>query len=147
MSPRIVPDLVAAGIPAQHVQGLGLKGASDPTVFASARELGYDAVVTKDRYRQPEERLASLRAMRADLRIVRLTFSPEGPVRDIDANQLALILARRGEIERVIEPDSGVRLLVLNANTGGVTNEQSLDQVVEELRRREQPGEGRTASR
>ncbi len=144
---RIERELTAAGIPTDHIDTLKLKGIGDWRVFQVARERGYDAIVTKDHYRQPAARRASLRAMVQGLRIVRLTFSPDGPVSDRDASQLALIVARRGEIEQVIKPDSATRLLVLNANVDAVTREQTLDEVAAELRRREQPRGGRTANR
>ena len=134
VSPWIVPDLEAAGIPALHVQDLSLKGSPDSHVFDTALRLGYDAVVTKDHYRQPEERLAALRAMLNGLRIFRLTFSATGPIRDADESQLQLILAHREELERAIEPGSATRLLVLNANTDAVTREQTAGQVANELR-------------
>ena len=136
MSPWIIPDLEDAGIPAQHVQDLSMKGAPDPNVFDAALRLGYDAIVTKDHYRQPEERSAALRAMLDGLRIFRLTFSATGPIRDAGESQLQLILAHREELERAIEPDSSTRLLVLNANTDAVTREQTAGQVADELRER-----------
>lgn len=137
MSPWITPDLESAGIPARHVQDLDMKGAPDRSVFDVALLLGYDAVVTKDHYRQPEERLDALRAMLDGLRIFRLTFSPTGPVRDIDATQLQLILAQRAEMERAIESASQTRLMVFNANTNAVTREQTVEQVAAELQARQ----------
>lgn len=144
---RVERELTAAGIPTDHIDTLNLKSIGDWRVFQVAQERGYDAVVTKDHYRQSAERLASLRAMAQGLRVVRLTFSPNGPVLDRDASQLALVIARREEIERAVEPDSETRLLVLNANTNAITRKQTLDEVVAELRRRAQPRGGRTAIR
>lgn len=113
-----------------------MKGAPDPNVFDTALRLGYHAIVTKDHYRQPEERLAALRAMLDGLRIFRLTFSATGPIRDADESQLQLILAHREELERAIEPDSSTRLLVLNGNISAVTREQTVGQVADELQER-----------
>ena len=72
-------DLTAHGIPSDHIDPLRLKGIGDGEVFQVALQHGYDAVVTKDRYRQRPERAASLRAMAAGLRIFPAHVQPVRP--------------------------------------------------------------------
>ena len=131
---RIEDDLTGQGVPADHIDPLRLKGISDGRVFEVALALNHDAVVTKDRFRQRPARLASLQAMTAGLRIVRLIFNSSGPVLDSDEAELRLILAHRKEIEAAVAPNSPIRLLVLNANMDRVTRTQHLDEVADELR-------------
>lgn len=136
MATEIVDDLRALGIRADHVDGLEMKGASDPDVFATALRLGCDAVVTKDRYRQQPDRLASLRAMLDGLRIVRLVFQADSPARSSAEAELRLIQAHINDLQQAFEPLTSDRLLVINANVDRVTRVQSLDEVVAELRER-----------
>lgn len=128
-------DLTAHGIPSDHIDPLRLKGIGDGEVFQVALEHGYEAVVTKDHYRQRPERTASLRAMAAGLRIFRLTFSPFGPAPDADHEHLRLILAHRDELERAVEPSSRVRLLIVNANEDRVVRRVEADEIAAGLRR------------
>lgn len=134
MATEVADDLRALGIRADHVDGLNMKGASDPDVFATALRLGCDAVVTKDRYRQESERLASLRAMLGGLRIVRLVFRTDSPARASAEAELRLIRAHLDDLQRAFEPLASERLLVLNAHEDRVTRVQSLDEVAAELR-------------
>ena len=134
MATEIVDDLRVLGIRADHIEGLRMKGASDPNVFATALRLGCDAVVTKDRYRLPSDRLASLRAMREGLRIVRLVFQADGPARSSAEAELRLIQARINDLQEAFDPLATERLLVLNANQDRVTRVQHLDEVEDELR-------------
>ena len=134
MATEIVDDLRAFGIRADHIEGLQMKGASDPNVFATALRSGCDAVVTKDRYRLPSDRLASLRAMREGLRIVRLVFQADGPARSSAEAELQLIQAHIDDLQEAFNPLAAERLLVLNANMDRVTRVQHLDEVEDELR-------------
>ena len=131
---RIEGDLTVQGVPTDHIDQLRLKGIGDERVFQVARAMNHDAVVTKDHFRQHPDRLATLQAMTAGLRVVRLIFSSSGPVLDSDEAELRLILAHREEIEAAVAPDSPIRLLVLNANMDRVTRVQHLDEVEAELR-------------
>ena len=133
MATEIIDDLRALGIRADHVEGLEMKGASDPNVFATALRLGCDAVVTKDRYRQQPDRLASLQAMREGLRIVRLVFH-DSRARSSAEAELQLIQAHINDLQEAFEPLVADRLLVLNANLDRVTRVQYLDEVADELR-------------
>ena len=133
MATEIVDDLRALGIRADHVEGLEMKGASDPNVFATALRLGCDAVVTKDRYRRQPDRLASLQAMREGLRIVRLVFH-DSRARSSAEAELQLIQAHIDDLQEAFEPLAADRLLVLNANMDRVTRVQYLDEVADELR-------------
>ena len=133
MATEIIDDLRALGIRADHVEGLEMKGASDPNVFATALRLGCDAVVTKDRYRQQPDRLASLQAMREGLRIVRLVFH-DSRARSSAEAELQLIQAHINDLQEAFEPLVADRLLVLNANLDRVTRVQHLDEVADELR-------------
>ena len=103
-------------------------------MFTTALRLGCDAVVTKDRYRLPSDRLASLRAMREGLRIVRLVFQADGPARSSAEAELRLIQARINDLQEAFDPLATERLLVLNANQDRVTRVQHLDEVEAELR-------------
>lgn len=134
MATELVDELRALGIRADHVDGLGMKAASDPDVFATALRLRCDAVVTKDRYRQEPDRLASLRAMLAGLRVVRLVFRTDSPNRASAKAELRLIRAHVDDLRQAFEPLSPERLLVLNASEDRVTRVQSLDEVAAELR-------------
>lgn len=133
MATEIVDDLRALGIRADHVEGLEMKGASDPNVFATALRLGCDAVVTKDRYRRQPDRLTSLQAMREGLRIVRLVFH-DSLTRSSAEAELQLIQAHINDLQEAFEPLAADRLLVLNANLDRVTRVQYLDEVADELR-------------
>lgn len=132
---RIDGDLTAHGIPSHHIDSLLLKGIDDDGMFQVALERGHDAVVTKDRYRQRPERVASLRAMAKGLRIFRLTFSPFGPIPDVDHAHLRLILAHRVELEQAVESSSRVRMLIVNANEDRVVRRVEADEIAADLRR------------
>ena len=124
--------LPAQGIEARHVRRLGLPGADDPALLALARR-EYDAIVTRDRYRKNEPRAASLLQMRAGLRIIELRFRRAGDGATME--QLSLLLKHRSRIEEVIQPDSQLRKLVLNWDTGTITSQMDEERVAAEIAR------------
>ena len=138
MATSLEAELSACGHPTDHVQGWQLQGGADGVILAFAVAHGYDAVVTKDRYRKGDARLAALRAMRDGLRIIQLRFRQDVPDADSAEAQLRLILDHEREIERAVAPDSPIRQLLLNHAVGGVTRVVTADEVVAELRRLEQ---------
>ena len=133
---RLESLLPQYGISASHVDALKLSGAGDPFLLALARR-EYDAIVTKDRYEKMDAREASLREMRAGLRIVELRFTrtAPGPGRGTRTEQLELILGNLERIEELIRPDSRLRKLVLNGSTGTVTRMMDVDDVAAEIAR------------
>ena len=124
------------GIEATHAETLQLAGSGDPLLLELAR-CGYDAIVTKDRYRKGDARAAALRGMLAGLRIIELRFTGKDPEVQIgtSAQQLELILGNLDRIEELIDPDSRLRKLVLNGNTGTVTKAMDVDDVDAEIAR------------
>ena len=137
MAPSLPATLMRRGLSADHTETLNLNRTADPIVLAFAVAHGYDAVITKDRYRKGDARLAALRAMRDGLRIVQLRFRQDVPDADSAEAQLRLILDHEREIERAVAPDSPIRQLILNHAVGGVTRVVTADEVVTELRRLE----------
>ena len=137
MATGLADELSARGHPTDHVQGWQLQGGADGVILALALAQGYDAVITKDRYRKGDARLAALRAMRDGLRIIQLRFRQDIPDADSAAAQLQLILDHEREIERAVAPDSPIRQLILNHAVGGVTRAITADQVAATLRRLE----------
>lgn len=134
MSSRIVPDLQSAGIATDYVRGADLGGAPDPSVFAAALERGCDAVVTQDRYRGLEDYWASLRAMKAGLRIFRLVFQVSDGIGPSPARQLRLILAHRELLEAAVASESATRLLVIHEDPDRPIRMRQLDEIEAELR-------------
>ena len=137
MAPSLPAALMRRGLSADHTATLNLNRTADPIVLAFAVARGYDAVITKDRYRKGDARLAALRAMRDGLRIIQLRFRQDIPDADSAAAQLQLILDHEREIEQAIAPDSPIRQLILNHAVGGVTRAITADQVAAILRRLE----------
>ena len=133
---RLESLLPQYGISASHVDTLELSGADDPFLLALARR-EYDAIVTKDRYEKMDAREASLREMRAGLRIVELRFTrtAPGPGRGTRTEQLELILGNLERIEELIQPDSQLRKLVLNGSTRTVTKVMDVGDVAAEIAR------------
>lgn len=124
--------LPSQGIEARHVRRLDLLGAADPDLLALARR-EYDAIVTRDRYRKNEPRDASLIEMRAGLRIVELRFRRAGDGATME--QMSLLLKHRNRIEEMIRPDSRLRKLVLNWDTGTITSQIDEDHVAAQIAR------------
>ena len=133
--PELEGLLAEHGIVALHVNSLGLDGRSDPDIFRFALEHGYDAIVTKDAYRKAV-RMDMLRAMRAGLRIFRARFTPKDPSNESPRLLADLLIDHWAELERSLEPDSAVRLIMLNARQHGITRTIRLDEIEAELRRR-----------
>ena len=130
-------ELRALGHAVDHVKSLQMQGELDQVLLAYAVSHGYDAVVTKDRYRKAEERIAALRAMRDGLRIIQLRFRQDAlDVGSADA-QLRLILDHREQIEQALAPDSQIRRLIINAAINGISRATTAAEVEAELRRLE----------
>lgn len=123
-----------------HVHGAELTGASDPTVSETAIERRFDAIITQDRYRQIDNHVASLAAMRAGLRIVRLVFAESAGVGPSPARQLRSILARRREIQTMVDPASSTRLLVIHENPRRPNRVRRIEEIESEWRERGQNG-------
>ena len=140
ISSRIAPDLRSAGIATDYVRGADLAGASDSSVFAAALKRGCDAVVTQDRYRDLEDYVASLRAMRAGLRIFRLVFQVSHGVGASPARQLRLILSHRELLEAAVSAESTTRLLVIHEDPDRPIRVRRLDEIEAELRARRGAG-------
>ena len=129
--------LRARGITADHTKPLDLNNRPDAVVLRFALAQGYDAIVTKDRYRKADARLAALRAMRDGLRIIQLRFRQEAPNAGSAEEQLRLILDHREQIEQALAPDSQIRRLILNAAINGISRITTAAEVEAELRRLE----------
>ena len=129
--------LRARGITADHTKPLDLNNRPDAVVLRFALAQGYDAIVTKDRYRKADARLAALRAMRDGLRIIQLRFRQEAPNAGSAEEQLRLILDHREQIEQALAPDSQIRRLILNAAINGISSITTAAEVEAELRRLE----------
>lgn len=142
MAPSLPAALIRCGLSADHTETLNLNRTADPIVLAFAVAHGYDAVITKDRYRKGDARLAALRAMRDGLRIIQLRFRQDVPDADSAEAQFRLILDHEREIERAVAPDSPIRQLILNHAVGGVTRTITADEVTAALRRLEPRGAG-----
>lgn len=129
MAPSLEAALRQRGIEVDHLHGLELTSALDPVVLAFAVARGYDAIITKDRYSQREDRLAAMRAMNGRLRIIQLRFRQNAPTAGSTEAQLQLILDHLPIIEQAIAPDSDVRLLIINHDVGGITRTITADEV------------------
>ena len=129
--------LRARGITADHTKPLDLNNRPDAVVLRFALAQGYDAVVTKDRYRKADARLAALRAMRDGLRIIQLRFRQEALNAGSADAQLRLILDHREQIEQTLAPDSQIRRLIINAAINGISRITTAAEVEAELRRLE----------
>ena len=129
--------LRAHGITADHTKPLDLNNRPDAVVLRFAIAQGYDAVVTKDRYRKADARLAALRAMRDGLRIIQLRFRQEALNAGSADEQLRLILDHREQIEQALAPDSQIRRLIINAAISGISRATTAAEVEAELRRLE----------
>ena len=129
MAPSLEAALQQRGIEVDHLHGLELTSALDPVVLAFAVARGYDAIITKDRYSQREDRLAALRAMNGGLRIIQLRFRQNAPAAGSTEAQLQLILDHLPIIEQAIAPDSDIRLLIINHDVGGITRTITADEV------------------
>ena len=132
-------ELRALGHAVDHVKSLQMQGELDQVLLAYAVSHGYDAVVTKDRYRKAEERIAALRAMRDGLRIIELRFRQNAPRAGSADEQLRLILDHREQIELALAPDSQIRRLIINAAISGISRVTTAAEVEAELRRLEAP--------
>ena len=135
MATDVADELSARGHPTDHVRTWQLQSGPDGVILAFAIAQGYDAVITKDRYRKGESRLAALRAMHDGLRIIQLRFRQDVPDADSAEAQLQLILDHQREIEQAIAPDSPIRQLIINHAVGGITRILTADQVAATLRR------------
>ena len=134
---QLSEGLRARGITADHTKPLDLNNRPDAVVLRFALAQGYDAIVTKDRYRKADARLAALRAMRDGLRIIQLRFRQEAPNAGSAEEQLRLILDHREQIEQALAPDSQIRRLILNAAINGISSITTAAEVEAELRRLE----------
>lgn len=130
-------ELRALGHAVDHVKSLQMQGELDQVLLAYAVSHGYDAVVTKDRYRKAEERIAALRAMRDGLRIIQLRFRQNAPRAGSAEEQLRLILDHREQIEQALAPDSQIRRLIINAAISGISRVTTAAEIKAELRRLE----------
>ena len=137
MATDLADELSARGHPTDHVRTWQLQGGPDGVILAFAVARGYDAVITKDRYRKGESRLAALHAMRDGLRIIQLRFRQDIPDADSAEAQLQLILNHERDIEQAIAPDSSIRQLILNHAVSGITRTLTIDQIAAILRRLE----------
>ena len=137
MAPSLEAALRQRGIEVDHLHGLELTSALDPVVLAFAVARGYDAIITKDRYSQREDRLAALRAMNGGLRIIQLRFRQNAPAAGSTEAQLQLILDHLPIIEQAITPNSDIRLLIVNHDVGGITRTITSDEVAAALHRLE----------
>jgi len=126
--------LRGAGIAADHVESLELKGASDQEVFDFAQENGYSALVTHDTFRRGAARLAALRAMQGGLCIIRLHFGTGKA--GTPTEQLRILTKRWDGIERMFASASDFRLAVINGRTNRVARTLTANEVDAELRGR-----------
>ena len=137
LAPSLPALLRRRGIAADHTASVNLNRTPDPVILRFAVAQGYDAVVTKDRYRKAEERIAALRAMRDGLRIIQLRFRQNAPRAGSAEEQLRLILDHREQIEQALAPDSQIRRLIINAAFSGISRVTTAAEVEAELRRLE----------
>ena len=137
LAPSLPALLLRRGITADHTEDVNLNRTPDPLILRFALAQGYDAVVTKDRYRKADARLAALRAMRDGLRIIQLRFRQSAPRSGSAEEQLRLILGHREQIEQALAPDSQIRRLIINAAINGISSITTADEVEAELRRLE----------
>lgn len=133
-APRIEGLLEVHGIAALHVETLGLKGMADPSLFDYALAHGYDALITKDRFRR-NIRVPAHRAMRDGLRIFRARFTPKDGVDETPDALADLVIDNWGELERALASDSAMRFVMLNARQHRITKTMRLDEVEAELER------------
>lgn len=134
---QLSEQLRAHGINADHTKSLDLNNRPDRTVLRFAVAQDYDAVVTKDRYRKANARLAALRAMRGGLRIIQLRFRQNALGAGSVEEQLRLILDHREQIEQALAPDSQIRRLIINAAINSISRTMTAAEVEAELRRLE----------
>ena len=139
LAPSLPALLRHRGIAADHTASINLNRTPDPVILRFAVAQGYDAVVTKDRYRKADARLAALRAMRDGLRIIQLRFRQTAPRAGSAEEQLRLILDHREQIEQALAPDSQIRRLIINAAISGISRATTAAEVEAELRRIEAP--------
>ena len=132
-------ELRTLGHAADHVKSLQMQGELDQILLTYAVSHGYDAVVTKDRYRKAEDRIAALRAMRDGLRIIQLRFRQNAPRAGSAEEQLRLILNHRDQIELALAPDSQIRRLIINAAINDISRITTAAEIKAELRRLEVP--------
>ena len=59
LAPSLPALLRRRGIAADHTAAVNLNRTPDPVILRFALAQGYDAVVTKDRYRKAEDRIAA----------------------------------------------------------------------------------------
>ena len=137
LAPSLPALLRRRGIAADHTAAVNLNRTPDPVVLRFAVAQGYDAVVTKDRYRKADARIAALRAMRDGLRIIELRFRQNAPRAGSADAQLRLILDHREAIELALAPDSQIRRLIINAAINGISRVTTAAEVEAELRRLE----------
>ena len=137
LAPSLPALLRRRGIAADHTASVNLNRTPDPVILRFAIAQGYDAVVTKDRYRKADARLAALRAMRDGLRIIQLRFRQTAPRAGSAEEQLRLILDHREQIEQALAPDSQIRRLIINAAINGISRVTTAAEVEAELRRLE----------
>ena len=137
LAPSLPALLLRSGIAADHTKAVDLNRTPDPLILRFAVAQGYDAVVTKDRYRKADARLAALRAMRDGLRIVQLRFRQDALGTGSAQEQLRLILDHREQIEQALAPDSQIRRLIINAAIGGISSIMTAAEVEADLRRLE----------
>ena len=137
LAPSLPALLRRRGIAADHTASVNLNRTPDPVILRFAVARGYDAVVTKDRYRKADARIAALRAMRDGLRIIQLRFRQNAPRAGSADEQLRLILDHREAIELALAPDSQIRRLIINATINGISRATTAAEVEAELRRLE----------
>lgn len=114
----VEPALNSIGIDADHIGTLGLKAASDPSIFDFAVREGYDAIVTKDAYQDVRD--AVVRAMRRRLRVIHLKFGRRGAWQDSTEAQVRLLVAHREFLERATAGGSDIREATIHAALGEV---------------------------
>ena len=137
LAPSLPALLRRRGIAADHTASVNLNRTPDPVVLRFAVAQGYDAVVTKDRYRKADARIAALRAMRDGLRIIELRFRQNAPRAGSADAQLRLLLDHREQIEQALAPESQIRRLIINAAINGISRITTAAEVEAELRRLE----------
>ena len=139
LAPSLSALLRHRGIAADHTVSINLNRTPDPVILRFAVAQGYDAVVTKDRYRKADARLAALRAMRDGLRIIELRFRQDALGSGSADEQLRLILDHREAIELALAPESQIRRLIINAAINGISRITTAAEIEAELRRLEAP--------
>ena len=116
MDVEVAHVLTALGSPTTHLTDVCDPSASDREVLEAASE--FDALITIDLFRQPNEWQAAKRAMLESVRIVRIRFGSNQ--HDDTLEQARALLWRWREIEREMEVRPEVRLATLRGRFYGL---------------------------